>query len=256
KNFACYNLAQHATGDILLFLDADVEVRNGLIERALTHLQKHNIHLLSIFPQQHLKSAGEKISVPLMNWILLTLLPLFLIRASKNPAFSAANGQFMMFRADTYKKTQPHKEFRYHKVEDIATQRYLKKLGYKCDTLVGNEFIQCRMYEGLKDAINGFTKNIFEFFGNSILLTIVISITITIAPIIVFAYFGVFIGVLYVFGMILVRVFVSLTSKQPVFQNILVMIPQHTIFLVIILKGVVNYKRKELLWKGRNVFLD
>ncbi len=253
KNHACHQLAKVATGDIFLFLDADVSVKNGLIERALTHLQKQGLHLLSIFPKQISKSTGEKISVPLMNWILLSLLPMVLIRKSQNPAFSAANGQFMLFKADSYRLQLPHELFRMHKVEDIETLRHFKKQNLKVDTLLGNDYIKCRMYTNLNDAIDGFTKNIFQFFGNSIVLTILVALLTTLAPLLLYLFIGIQITSIYICVVIGIRMLVSLASKQSVFSNLLYMIPQHIIFLVIITKGIIYNNRKKLIWKGRNI---
>jgi glycosyltransferase involved in cell wall biosynthesis len=253
KNYACHQLALHASGEVFLFLDADVSVKDGLIEQSLGHLQKYKLHLLSIFPKQIFKSLGEKISVPLMNWILLSFLPMILIRLSKKPAFSAANGQFMLFRADTYRKVLPHSIFRLHKVEDIAIIKHFKEQGLKSDTLLGNKYIQCRMYAGLTESVNGFTKNIFQFFGSSIGLTIFVGALTTFAPIIIFLFYGTFAGILYLTGIVLIRIFVSLASKQSIFENIIFLLPQHLVFLLIIVKGIITQKKKELLWKGRNI---
>lgn len=256
KNYACHQLVQAATGNILLFLDADVSVKKDLIKRSINHLQKYELHLLSIFPKQIVKSFGEKVSVPLMNWILLSLLPLSLIRKSKNEVFSAANGQFMMFRADTYKAIWPHEKCKSHKAEDIAIMRLFKQKGLASDTRLGDSDISCRMYVGLDDAIEGFTKNIFEFFGNSILATIFFWLLTTIAPFLVYFNMGVWWLTTYIAGIVSIRFFVSLASQQSVVQNLLLAFPQHIVFLLIIIKGLVNNKQKKLIWKGRNIFQD
>jgi glycosyltransferase involved in cell wall biosynthesis len=253
KNYACHCLAEEARGEVLLFLDADVSVKNGLIERSLNHFQKFNLQLLSIFPKQIFKSTGEKISVPLMNWILLSFLPLIFVRILKNAAFSAANGQFMLFNSDTYKRLIPHSLFRKHRVEDIAIISYFKKQDLKTDTLLGDEHIKCRMYNGMFEAIEGFSKNIFQFFGSSIFLTLIVGIITTIAPFIAYIYFGAIAGIIYLSGIVLIRIFVSLASRQSVIENLVFLLPQHLVFLLIISKGIMNYKKKELIWKGRNV---
>ncbi len=256
KNYACHQLAQAATGDIMLFLDADVSVRKDLLNRSINHLKKYNLHLLSIFPKQLFKSAGEKVSVPLMNWILLSLLPLPLIRKSKNDAFSAANGQFMMFKAETYRKLWPHEQCKAHMVEDIAIIRLLKKQGFTSDTRLGDDDITCRMYAGLEDAVEGFTKNIFQFFGNSIVVTVLFGVLTTFAPFLVFFYMGLWWLSIYVAGVISIRFFVTLASQQSIFQNLLLALPQHLVFLLIIIKGLINNKQKRLIWKGRNILQD
>jgi hypothetical protein len=78
----------------------------------------------------------------------------------------------------------------------------------------------------------------------------------TLAPIIIYFNFGIFWGGIYLFGIVLIRIMVSLASKQSVFENLIYMIPQHFLFLLIIGKGIANYKKKELLWKGRNILQD
>ena len=253
KNYACHKLSQAANGDVLIFLDADVNVKKELIERSISHLKKHKLHLLSIFPKQLFKTLGEKISVPLMNWILLSLLPLPLIRKSKNVNFSAANGQFMMFKADTYKKIWPHEKCKSHKVEDIAIIKLFKQKGFTSDTLLGDDTITCRMYVGLKDAIEGFTKNIFQFFGNSILLTIAYAILTSIAPFVLYYCLGLWWFLAYLTGIISIRIFISLASKQSAVQNVLLALPQHIVFLLIIIKGLINIKQNKIIWKGRNI---
>ena len=253
KNYACHQLANKAKGEYLLFIDADVQVGDGLIEATLTVMQKHKLQLLSIFPKQLMNSWGEQITVPLMNWILLSFLPLPLIRLSKNPAFAAANGQFMLFDSQTYKTLYPHQAMKGNRVEDIAINIYYKKEGRNTHTLLGDSRISCRMYNGFSDSVAGFTKNIFQFFGNSMLLTILVGLITISAPFYIFVFFGIKTGLLYVLGMILIRVFVSLCSKQNPIQNLLLMPIQHLVFLWIIVKGIFSYNKKELLWKGRNI---
>ena len=79
------------------------------IDNAVSFARKHNTGLISIFPKQIIISSGEMITVPNMNFILVSLLPLILVRKSKFPSLAAANGQFMFFRSDVYKKIFPHR---------------------------------------------------------------------------------------------------------------------------------------------------
>ena len=131
--------------------------------------------------------------------------------------------------------------------------RLFKRKGLTSDTRLGDNDISCRMYVGLDAAIDGFTKNIFQFFGNSKLLTIFFGIIKTIAPFIVYFNMGIWWLATYVAGILSIRLFVSLASRQPVLQNILLAVPQHLVFLVIILRGLINSERKKILWKGRNI---
>ena len=253
KNHACHNLALEAKGDYLLFLDADVRIQPGLINSAIRFLEKKNLQLVSIFPRQIMLSMGEKISVPLMNWILLSLLPLALVRLSRWTSFSAANGQFMLFRASAYKQMLPHEKFRLHPVEDIAILRRFKKAGFRTSTLLGNKEIECRMYTGLKDATEGFARNFLYFFGNSIIIALLFGIISSFGLIVLLIFGSIELALVYLFLVIILRVVIAAASKQSVGENLLYMIPQQLVLLIIISKAIIKRKKHSIVWKERNI---
>ncbi len=254
KNYACHQLALAAKGEKLLFLDADVRVNDGLLEKTIYYMYKHDLKLLSIFPKQIMASIGGRLSVPLMNWILLSLLPLPLVRFTNMGAFSAANGQFMFFDAQTYRDVLPHNICRTNQVEDIAILKEFKKRRLKRATLLGEDDIRCSMYDTLEEAINGFSKNVFHFFGGSRLLTIFFALVTTIGPFWIFIEDGCIWGIMYMFLIVLIRFFTSLSSRQSSLWNIMLQIPQQGVFLVIIIKALLSYQQKYIIWKGRNVY--
>src|ERR1035437_3764797 len=131
KNYACYSLAKNAKGVYFLFLDADVRISNDIIIRSISYATQYELGLFSIFHRQIIKTIGEKATVPVMNYILLSLLPLILVRKSKRASFAAANGQFMFFNSIVYKLFDPHEIMKHNKVEDIAISRFLKMKNIK-----------------------------------------------------------------------------------------------------------------------------
>jgi hypothetical protein len=64
------------------------------------------------------------------------------------------------------KTSQPHLVFRSSAIEDISIASYFKQKKEKIACLTGDKRIQCRMYKSYQEAMNGFSKNIFMFFGN------------------------------------------------------------------------------------------
>jgi chlorobactene glucosyltransferase len=103
KNWACHQLAAQAEGQYLLFVDADVQIGPEFIQSALHEVKTKNLALLSVFNDQLMYTLGEKLVVPLMHYILLTLLPLRLVYRTKDPRIAAASGQCMVFEAATYR---------------------------------------------------------------------------------------------------------------------------------------------------------
>ena len=253
KNFACHTLSQYARGRYFLYLDADVRIGNDLIIRTVNHLKKYDLGLLSIFPKQILQSTGERLAVPLMNYILLSLLPLILVRITKFSSLAAANGQFMLFNANTYRKTMPHEHMKSQRVEDIKIARLFKKYRYKIACLVGDKNIRCHMYHSLNEAINGFAKNIKMFFGNSFLLAIIFWLITTLSFLPIWIYLSLQMLVIYLCFVILIRVLVTLVSHQSLFVNILLLIPQQLVLGFIIIRAILYYHGKSYVWKGRNI---
>jgi glycosyltransferase involved in cell wall biosynthesis len=253
KNHACYELSQHARGDYFVFLDADVRIQNNLIERAVLMAQRYNLALLSIFPRQEMKTFGEQITVPFMNYILLTLLPLIQVRRSAYASLSAANGQFMLFKADVYKNVNPHELMKDKKVEDIAIARFYKQKQLKVACHAAAVDISCRMYQNFSESINGFSKNVIMFFGNSFVMAILFWAVTTMGFIPVLFVYGLKGLTIYLAVVLLVRFFVSQTSNQPVMRNILFIIFQQLSLGVVIAKSIHNKKRNQYTWKGRNI---
>ena len=102
KNYACHQLAKKARGKYLLFLDADTIVSNGLINSAVHRMYLNKLGLLSVFPNQLMQTTGEKITVPLLHFLLLNTFPLRLAFLTKNPSAATACGQLMLFDAEVY----------------------------------------------------------------------------------------------------------------------------------------------------------
>ena len=253
KNWACHSMALNAGSETFIFLDADVRAGENLVSSALEYAKRHSLDMFSVFPMQIMKTAGEKMTVPVMNYILLTLLPLILVRKSPFPSLAAANGQFMFFDAAVYRSLMPHKHMKSNKVEDIVIARYYKREGRKIACLTGDASIQCRMYTGYGDAIRGFSKNIAEFFGSSLLLAFVFWLVTTAG--IAFVILGLpqpYIAA-YLIMYLATGIMVSAAGNQKPLENLFYLIPQLlSVGLIIYCSFVSKYFRR-FEWKGRKL---
>lgn len=254
KNYACHCLAKEAGGRWLLFLDADVRISGSIIPDMISFANRHRLALISIFPKQIMISTGEKISVPVMNYILLSLLPLVFVRkVMRFPSLSAANGQFMFYDTEIYRRVQPHEKLRNKRVEDIAGARMLKRMRYRIACLTGDDSIKCRMYRDFREAAEGFSKNIIAYFGNSFFAAILFWFVTTFGFIPVFIYLQLWQALAYIGIGLLIRVFVSAASGQNIAQNLFYAIPQQMAAGFFIIKAIINSLKGGYEWKGRSV---
>lgn len=253
KNYACYRLANEARGRYLLFVDADVVLMGDIIADTVGYAGRYSLGLLSLFPKQIIKTSGEKKTVPLMNFILLTLLPLVLVRVSPFKSHSAANGQFMLFKADTYRDFQPHERFRASAVEDIAISGFYKSIQVNTACVTGEERVQCRMYESYSQALDGFSKNLFSFFGGSAVAAFLFWILCSFGIVPVLIYDG-FLALLYLFVVMCVQVLYALTCRQNV-KDTLWYFPANMLFMLRVMIAAIRVrKRRFYSWKGRNIY--
>lgn len=253
KNYACYQLAKRARGDFFLFIDADVILQSDAIQHAVSLAIKKKTALLSVFPQQLIQSKGEWLSVPLMNRILLSFLPLALVEWKLFPSLSAANGQFMLFRADDYCREQWHEKVKNQTVEDIQIARLIKQKGLNLSVKLGNSDIFCRMYRSRAEAISGFSRNIHQYFGGSRLwLSIFVLISWIRIPLLFISGLPT-LAVLAIIISLINNYHISVMSRQSVYTNLLYFLPQQLVLTEIWQKNLKSYFQGAAEWKGRKI---
>ena len=254
KNWACHQLSELASGDYLLFVDADVELNSEVISSAVSEFEKSNAVLLSIFPTQIIKSFGENLIVPLMNWLLLTFLPLSFVYSSLSQSFVAANGQFMLWRKEDYIKLGGHKIVKDKIVEDMELARLVKQNQSKVKTMLGGKLVFCRMYESFNQAYNGFTKNFFAGFLLPPFSFLVIILFLLIAFVLPFLFLLQPVYSFILIALILItRISVSIVSNQNLLINILLHPVQMLFMFWIGIVSIIKFKTKKIVWKQRKL---
>ncbi len=179
KAWACQQLGEEAGGRYLLFTDADTLHSPSSIASAVAALEESGADMLSLTPYQELGSFWEKAVVPLVYVILLNYLPLRLVPAHPSPALCFANGQFIMFRRESYLGINGHAAVRSQIVEDVGLCRSVKRRGGKVVAYNGCSTVQCRMYRTGWEVWEGFSKNLFPGLGYSTpLLVFLLGLTV------------------------------------------------------------------------------
>jgi glycosyltransferase involved in cell wall biosynthesis len=254
KNWACHQLSQKSESEFKLFIDADVTLDRKAISFAINIMQKREADLLSIFPSQKIKNLGEQLVVPIMDWILLTFLPLSRVFYSNKKSLSAANGQFMLFRAQAYKQFGGHKTIKNKIVEDIEVARGFKALNKRVVTLSGNNLVQCHMYNGFFESVNGFTKNFYSGINANSFVFSLLLLVVFFLFVFPFIWLVSFKMALLIIVLILIqRILSSIISKQSIIIN-LILFPVHILVMIYIaVRSLILTKSKRLVWKVRTI---
>jgi glycosyltransferase involved in cell wall biosynthesis len=253
KNSGCHKLSEAASGEYLLFIDADVVAGPGLISSSVARMEKKRLALLSIFPYQIMVTRGERVVVPVMNWILLSLLPMVLVRSCRWSSFSAANGQFMMFRTSVYRRYRFHEMVKMNLTEDIVIARLMKKSRMRIETLVSRGEVSCRMYTGYDDAVNGFARNVITMFGDSYLFIgffVLLSLFGWVPVVAGLGWTGL---AIYLLMVLAINISVAATGRQNIMASLLFFPERMIAFLRIVSRAVKVRVTKRYVWKEREV---
>lgn len=163
KPWACARLADAATGDVLIFVDADVVLTPDAAVRAAALLS--DLDLVCPYPRQIVSGPLQRLVQPLLQWSWLTFLPLRLAETSPHPLLSAGNGQFLAVRRQAYEAAGGHGAVRAQVLEDLELVRAVKAAGFRAGMADGTQIATCHMYASDAELVEGYTKSLHDAFG-------------------------------------------------------------------------------------------
>lgn len=162
KSWACYRLAQEATGDVLVFIDADVQLTSRAIASTIHQMRAGGLDLLSPYPRQVAITPAERITQPLVVWSWVTALPIRITERSHYPSMAAAVGQFLVVDARAYRISGGHAAIADLILEDVGVLRALKRAGFQGAPADGSAVASCRMYSSWPEIYDGYTKSVWS----------------------------------------------------------------------------------------------
>jgi chlorobactene glucosyltransferase len=165
KCHACQQLADHARGDYLLFIDADTEHATQAVSAAVGAVEELGAAFITAQPRQMAVTLGERLFQPLLTYDVLTLLPVELVGRIAAPIVSAGSGQFMLFRRGAYDEIGGHAAIRAEVLEDMEIVRVVKAKGYRAMWLDAGTAVRCRMYRSFGQLWQGYSKNFYACYG-------------------------------------------------------------------------------------------
>lgn len=262
KSYACWQLSKHARGDYLIFTDADTLHFPNSISGAVACLLRYDLDALSVFPKEIMVTFHERMMVPFGHYIILSLMPLYLIRKIKTALFCTAIGQFMLFKKEVYKKIGGHKSIKGKMLEDIKISKRVKSFGYKFMIFDGRSNVYCRMYRNFREIVEGYSKVLFAVFDYKIYM---ISIAIILAAaIFLFPFIMLPVGILFdwpaiLINLIILQIIIILITKIILSLRFkckavdIILHPISMIYLILIaINSVLNTKiGMGVYWKGR-----
>ena len=160
KTHAMWSAAQRATGDWLLFTDADVKLRADALRRALAYAEEVKADHLVLFPTHALKTPGE--SMVIANFHMLFLFGHRPWKVSDPKARDSMGlGAFNLVRRQAYEEIGTFRALRLAIVDDVKLGDLIKSTGFKQDNVLGPGLLELHWGRGALGIVRNLTKNLF-----------------------------------------------------------------------------------------------
>jgi chlorobactene glucosyltransferase len=159
KNWACWNGAQRARGELLLFMDADVVLDRDAVTTAVEWAQRDRADLVTFAGRIEMVGAWQKIVLPFYIQMVLTYFRTPRVnRADSRTAM--ANGQFLLVRRSAYDGTGGHPAIRDRVLEDVALAQQFRAAGKILRVAWTPELVTTRMYRSSHAMYEGLLKTV------------------------------------------------------------------------------------------------
>ena len=168
KPWACRVGAAAATGDLLLFLDADTWLAPDALGRLVAEHAEHG-GLLSVAPFHETRRPYEQLSAAfnLAGVMGPGLWSPWRARRRRRATAAAAFGPCLLTTVADHRAAGGHEAVRAAVVEDVALARAYRAAGLPVRCLAGGDAVGFRMYpSGVGQLVEGWSKNIAAGVGD------------------------------------------------------------------------------------------
>lgn len=261
KTHAMWTASQLATGDWLLFTDADVVFKPDSLRRAITYAEHERADHVVLFPRMVMHSPGERMMIAFFQALFV-----FGHRPWKTSDPKARDhmgvGAFNMVRRSAYEQVGTYRALRMEVLDDMKLGKVLKNAGFAQRNVFGEDLISIHWAKGALGIVNNLTKNFFAVLSFQVWRTLA-----SIAGL-AFLNLGPFLGVWLAHGWLrspyaiallsLFGIYWGMSSKSAVPPYYFFLHPISTgLFVYTLLRSMIHTFRNDgIIWRGTRYPLE
>ena len=255
KTHAMWTAAKQATGDWLLFTDADVIFKPDSLRRALAYAQSVHADHVVMFPQIIMKTPGERMMIAFFQTLFV-----FGHRPWKVADPSTQDhmgvGAFNLVRRKVYESVGTYERLRMEVLDDMKLGKVVKEAGYAQRNVFGEDLISLYWARGTWGIVRNLSKNFFAILSFQWPRTLLTCITLA------FLNLWLFTGLWLAHGAAripfavawfsLFCIYVGMSWKSPIRPYYFFLHPiSSTLFIYILIQSTfLTLVRKGIVWRG------
>jgi glycosyltransferase involved in cell wall biosynthesis len=160
KNHALWRGADSATGEWLLFTDADVVFAPGTLRRSVAYAEAEALDHLRLAPRIVARGLALRAFVAFFGYAFIALWGAYLANDPKSKR-GVGIGAFNLVRRSAYERIGTMRALSLRPDDDIRLGRRLRAFGFRQRVLNGSELLSVEWYPSLGSAIRGLEKSMY-----------------------------------------------------------------------------------------------
>jgi glycosyltransferase involved in cell wall biosynthesis len=261
KTHAMWTAGQQATGEWLLFTDADVLFKPDSLRRAIAYAELERADHVVLFPRMIMKRPSERMMIAFFQALFV-----FGHRPWKVADPKARDhmgvGAFNLVRRSVYDAVGTYRALRMEVLDDMKLGKVIKNAGFAQRNVFGEDLISLHWAKGAFGIVNNLTKNFFAVLSFQWWRTVVAIIGLG------FLNFGPFLGVWLAHGWARVPYVIALGSLFGIYYGMSGMSPvpayyfflhpvSTTLFMYTLLRSMVQtLANNGIVWRGTKYPLE
>ncbi len=157
KNWACIEGFKRATGDLLLFTDADTQYSEKVISFAVAHLLSEKLDVLTVIPRLLCLDSITKITLPMLSTFLHSRYSALNVNNPKK-GIGYFFGSFFIIKKEIYEKIGTHEKVKHEIIEDGALGKITKESGFHLKMVRGEHLLNAVYSRSPQEMWNGLER--------------------------------------------------------------------------------------------------
>jgi glycosyltransferase involved in cell wall biosynthesis len=261
KTHAMWTAAKEASGEWLLFTDADVLFKPDSVRRALVYAEHERADHVVLFPRMIMKRPGEYMMIAFFqSMFMFGHRPWKVADPSTDDHMGV--GAFNLVRRRVYEAVGTYQALRMEVLDDMKLGKVVKNAGFAQRNVFGGDLISIRWAHGAFGVVNNLTKNFFAVLSFQSWRTVVSAFGLA------FLNYGPFLGLWLAHGwarvpyaialvsMLLIYIGMSWRSAVPAYYLLLHPVST-TLFIYTLLRSmIVTLWNDGIEWRGTKYPLE
>jgi glycosyltransferase involved in cell wall biosynthesis len=160
KTHAMWRAAQEASGDWILFTDADVSFRQDALRRAVAYAEAKQADHVVLFPTHVLKSFGERMMIGFFQALFIFGHRPWKVADPKTKDHMGI-GAFNLVRRSVYEAVGTYQALRLQVIDDMKLGEIIKLRGYRQRNVFGRDLLRLWWAKGAMGVVDNLSKNFF-----------------------------------------------------------------------------------------------